>query len=147
MFPEYALFFFYRLSLQPGFLKLGMNKKKTAPPPRPPPPKIQTKPMHQSASFNDLLLSKQQSAPTVDLLLDWNSPPTSPTPGRSSSDGISLQSFGSDSSGGIFPPNGALSRSESGFESEPDLWADVAPSVQATAVGKSEVLIRIVDIC
>jgi len=65
------------------------------------------------------------SQTTPDLLINWDSPPASPTPGRSSSDGLSLKSFGSDSSGTATSSGlggGFGHRSESGFESETDAW-------------------------
>lgn len=77
-----------------------------------------------------LPLTSSVTAP--DLLINWESPPSSPTPGRSSSDGLSLRSFGSDSSGTT--ANGAFStmtRSESGFESEPDAWSETVTAPPA----------------
>lgn len=139
------------------------QKKKAAPPPRPPPPKASAQlravqnaliftemmqPKRPPPPVNTLLLTSSQTAP--DLLINWDSPPTSPTPGRSSSDGLSLKSFGSDSSGtatssglgnGLHHP-----RSESGFESESDAWTigeAVASNVprsasQPSALGKTQ---------
>ncbi|KAI9554035.1 hypothetical protein GHT06_019307 [Daphnia sinensis] len=116
-------------------------KKKMAPP-RPPPPKAsaQLKAVQSAVVFagmisqpkkqNQALLTSSVTAP--DLLINWDSPPTSPTPGRSSSDGLSLKSFGSDSSGthGAFS---TMTRSESGFESEPDAWSETAVTTAAPA--------------
>ncbi len=62
-------------------------------------------------------------------------------PGRASSDGLSLLSFGSDSSGGGGSGGGGvatltLRRVESGFdESEPDLWSDSTPAVHNAVQG------------
>ena len=128
-------------------------KKKIAPP-RPPPPKAlnaQLKAVQSAIAFTGMLQPKKQnqipltsSVTAPDLLINWDSPPTSPTPGRSSSgDGLSLKSFGSDSSGTT--ANGAFStmtRSESGFESEPDAWSESAVSVAAPVSrnGKKQIL-------
>ena len=112
--------------IQLGFLKDG-SKKKQAPPPRPPPPKVQCQP--------PAVPKPRVAEASVDLLIDWNSPPASPTPGRSSSDGISLQSFNSDSSGtgAANGGNSILSRSESGFDSEPDMWNETTTTAAAAA--------------
>ena len=134
-------------------------KKKNAPP-RPPPPKpsAQLKAVHNALVFTEMLQKQTHSSssqmastpscgPPQDLLINWDapSPSTSPTPGRYSSDGLSLRSFGSDSSG-IMANGGSLShansRSESGFESEPDAWSEntasyAPPPVVAAAAGKT----------
>nr|CAH0107208.1 unnamed protein product [Daphnia galeata] len=115
------------------------GKKKIAPP-RPPPPKAsaQLKAVQNAVVFAGMIsqpkkqiqLPLTSSVTAPDLLINWDSPPTSPTPGRSSSDCLSLKSFGSDSSGthGAFS---TMTRSESGFESEPDAWSETAVSVAA----------------
>ncbi|XP_046649998.1 uncharacterized protein B0303.7-like isoform X2 [Daphnia pulicaria] len=121
-----------RPSSEPG-------KKKIAPP-RPPPPKAsaQLKAVQNAVAFAGMISQprKQAQLPLTssvtapDLLINWDSPPTSPTPGRSSSDCLSLKSFGSDSSGtqGAFS---TMTRSESGFESEPDAWSETAVTLAA----------------
>lgn len=132
------------------------SKKKNAPP-RPPPPKpsAQLKAVHNAVIFTEMLQkSSSQSAstpsvPPQDLLINWDapSPSTSPTPGRYSSDGLSLRSYGSDSSGigmvnGSSSSSHANSRSESGFESEPDAWSETAatPTNYAPLVaGKNQI--------
>lgn len=115
-----------------------MPKKKPAPP-RPPPPKAsaQLKAIQNAISFTGTLQQPQQprpvsqqlltsSATAPDLLITWDSPPNSPTQGRWSSDALSLRSFGSDSSSGTTATGtfSTMTRSESGFESEPDLWSE-----------------------
>lgn len=137
----------------------GHDSKKKNAPPRPPPPKpsAQLKAVHNAVIFTEMLqkshsssqmASTPSSGPPQDLLISWDapSPSTSPTPGRYSSDGLSLRSFGSDSSG-IMANGGNLShansRSESGFESEPDAWSETTtsyappPVVAAAAAGKT----------
>ncbi|EFX80409.1 hypothetical protein DAPPUDRAFT_304111 [Daphnia pulex] len=121
-----------RPSSEPG-------KKKIAPP-RPPPPKAsaQLKAVQNAVAFAGMIshprkqaqLPLTSSVTAPDLLINWDSPPTSPTPGRSSSDCLSLKSFGSDSSGtqGAFS---TMTRSESGFESEPDAWSETAVTLAA----------------
>lgn len=115
------------------------RKKKSAPPPRPPPPKpsAQLRAVQNAVFFTEAIQPKRPPPPpqstlllmssqtTPDLLINWDSPPASPTPGRSSSDGLSLKSFGSDSSGTATSSGmggGFGHRSESGFESETDAW-------------------------
>ena len=130
----------------------SMPKKKPAPP-RPPPPKAsaQLKAIQNVIVFTGALQQPQQqpnpisqqlltpSATAPDLLINWDSPPNSPTQGRWSSDALSLRSFGSDSSSGTTATGtfSTMTRSESGFESEPDLWSEAGSTGanSATKIG------------
>ena len=129
--------------------------RKKSGPPRPPPPKIKSVKSHAPAipfldfTFNN---AKQQShlltsaAPpsTNDLLINWDSPPTSPSITRSSSDGLSLQSFGSDSSSTTTTGLNIVPRCESGFESENDFgcWSElttnIVPTTKTTGTGSNQ---------
>ena len=115
----------------------GGGRKKPAPP-RPPPPKVPT----VQAVFQKQA-SEFSSAHKTELLIDWSSPPPSPTAGRSSSarlsgDRVSLQSFSSDSSGcpTTARTGSSAARSESGFESEPESWSESLTSQPAPLNGK-----------
>ena len=131
-----------RLSIQ----ETTEGKKKCAPP-RPPLPK-QLKPLIRFSKAQAPpvpLIAKQSvnlltSAPpsstlssTNDLLINWDSPPTSPSITRSSSDGLSLQSFGSDSSSTTATGTNYPTRCESGFESESDIgWKELSANLTAS---------------
>jgi len=132
--------------------KVVEGKKKCAPP-RPPLPK-QIIPLLRTIKALAPpipLIAKQQTAnlftsvpptstlsSTNDLLINWDSPPTSPSIARSSSDGLSLQSFGSDSSSTTTAGLNNPPRSESGFESESDSgWSEFSANFSATATEAS----------
>lgn len=68
---------------------------------------------------------------SIASLIDLHSPPSSPTPTtRSSSDGVSVNSFGSDgnSSGGPTPRTAPASLFESGFEDDFDFFGGLSSS-------------------
>uniref|UniRef100_A0A1B6C146 SH3 domain-containing protein n=1 Tax=Clastoptera arizonana TaxID=38151 RepID=A0A1B6C146_9HEMI len=118
--------------------KAGEKKK---PPPRPPPPKkdnqktslyIKTTDLfpklfhrkanvEKSSSGNSFPITLDTPSTAVGALIDFHSPPSSPTlTTRSSSDGISINSFGSDSINHGINSNG--SQVESGFEDDFDFF-------------------------
>ncbi|XP_046670416.1 uncharacterized protein B0303.7 [Homalodisca vitripennis] len=135
----------YKLSRSQSAGRLGETKK---PPPRPPPPMklLLGSKLSSSASYhNQLGLTQPLSvrnksggtgtkklATPSGMLIDFNSPPSSPTlTACSSSDGFSLNSFGSD--GLLTSFNNTSSQIESGFEDDFDLLMAsnvTTPSIQ-----------------
>ncbi|XP_023719829.1 SH3 domain-containing protein 19 isoform X3 [Cryptotermes secundus] len=135
----------------------GAKKK---PPPRPPPPKfaqnnqrkqVHTRPApllsglftrnassrttHSQCSIltqQKSLQKESQATVATAPLIDFHSPSCSPTPTtRSSSDGLSVNSFGSDgsvSNGGQTPYGGSSSQFESGFEDDFDFFGGLSSS-------------------
>uniref|UniRef100_A0A1B6KCZ9 SH3 domain-containing protein n=1 Tax=Graphocephala atropunctata TaxID=36148 RepID=A0A1B6KCZ9_9HEMI len=120
----------YKLSRSQSAGRLGETKK---PPPRPPPPMkllMESKvslvaPYHKQLTQSLSTRNKpggvnKKVTTTSGMLIDFNSPPSSPTlTACSSSDGFSLNSFGSD--GVLTTFNNQSSQIESGFEDDFDL--------------------------
>lgn len=132
--------------------------EKKKPPPRPPPPKFAQKnqrkqvPTQPTSIFSGIFtrntslrvtqhtISTQQKSlnkespatAAVTSLIDLHSPSCSPTPTtRSSSDGLSVNSFGSDgsvSNNGQTPYGGSSSFLESGFEDDFDFFGGLSSS-------------------
>lgn len=128
--------------------KTVVPAQKKKPPPRPPPPKFANKktvPSRPSqliaglfqrknninAKANDVQISRAAGDGIVDskgtnglLLIDFTSPPSSPTfTTRSSSDALSVNSFGSDGVTQGSGSSGNASNVESGFEDDFDLFS------------------------
>lgn len=122
--------------------------KKKPPPPRPPPPKFTNKrqvPMRPSQLITNLFQKKNHSTSKVIdtqirsnaelesknnvlTLIDFNSPPSSPTFTRSSSDALSVNSFGSDGVTPYSTSSGNTSNVESGFEDDFDFFSSSSSS-------------------
>lgn len=135
-----------------SFSKDSWNKstvpiQKKKPPPRPPPPKLPNKkavPSRPTQLIAGLFHRKTNNVktnevhinrPTFDitsepkksnrLLIDFNSPPSSPTfTTRSSSDALSVNSFGSDGVTQGSGSSGNTSNVESGFEDDFDIFSN-----------------------
>ncbi|XP_055608608.1 uncharacterized protein LOC129755926 isoform X2 [Uranotaenia lowii] len=112
--------------------KRNLGTSKTAPPPvsssqkgsapikLPPPPKLPQPPSSSSQHHmpNYGSVASTPSASGVDMLISFDSPPSSPTfTQKSCSDCISVDSFSSDSNYSS-PNNGNMSQAESGFEDD-----------------------------
>lgn len=87
----------------------------------------------RSISTQQKSLQKESKAAVATAsLIDFHSPSCSPTPTtRSSSDGLSVNSFGSDgsvSNGGQTPYGGSFSQFESGFEDDFDFFGGLSSS-------------------
>lgn len=128
--------------------KAPMSVQKKKPPPRPPPPKFNQKqdkkhiPARPSQLITSLFHKKNNNSsttgepilkPTPEVvdnkgnnvlsLIDFNSPPSSPTfTTRSSSDALSVNSFGSDGVTPCSTSSGNTSNVESGFEDDFDFF-------------------------
>ncbi|GLH00036.1 Uncharacterized protein GBIM_06506 [Gryllus bimaculatus] len=133
---------------------------KKKPPPRPPPPKINNHQPHNSKQNKSNVLSglfsrsnqrtlsssttMQKQVVTRDhnvviaSLIDFDSPSSSPTfTTRSSSDGVSVNSFGSDgsaSNNGNTPSGGTASLFESGFEDDFDFFGGLSNNQVKTPI-------------
>ncbi|PSN37997.1 hypothetical protein C0J52_13518 [Blattella germanica] len=151
----------HTLTNRPLSVQLGQPPgEKKKPPPRPPPPKFSQKNQRKQVpnrpsnllsglfnrnasrtnSTNPTLVNQQRNVPKKEIqtavptasLIDLHSPSCSPTPTtRSSSDGLSVNSFGSDgsmSNNGQTPGGGSSSLFESGFEDDFDFFGGLSSS-------------------
>lgn len=89
-------------------------------------------PQHTISMQQKGLNKESPATATITSLIDFNSPSCSPTPTtRSSSDGLSVNSFGSDgsvSNNGQTPCGGSSSLFESGFEDDFDFFGGLSSS-------------------